>query len=130
MAGVSIAERVISNHKNTVASTQARPDVVAVGDFRIDIAARTATVRGRELRLTSVEFDVLVFLVGHPKNCITPHTMLMSSSTGGSVRQTGFLRAMLSLTRKLDAEAGATHHYIRTEPMILYRFEPDASSAS
>ena len=41
--------------------------MIESGDFRIELARRTVTLRGRELPLTSEEFDVLVFLAGHPK---------------------------------------------------------------
>ena len=41
--------------------------LVESGDFRIELARRTVTLRGPELPLTSEEFDVLVFLAGHPK---------------------------------------------------------------
>jgi len=100
-------------------------DVVEAGDFRIDTIRRRATLRGRELDLTSAEFDVLVFLAGHPKSFVTPKTMLATNSAGG-VRQAEFLRALLSLIRKLDSEFGGAQPYIRTEPWVLYRFNPEA----
>ena len=102
-------------------------EVIEAGDFMIDVPARRATLRGRELDLTSAEFEVLVFLAGHPKSFVTPHTMLATSWAGGQIRQAEFLRALMSLTKKLDSAAGGSQHYIRTEPWIFYRF--DLSSA-
>ena len=103
-------------------------EVIESGDFRIDLAARSATLRGQELRLTCEEFDVLVFLTNHPQRLITPHTLL-STSGKGNVRQTRFLQVLLSLMRKLDALGGSGQHYIRTEPWVVYRFDSTSSSA-
>lgn len=49
--------------------------MIESGDFKIDLVERTVTLRGQELRLTSEEFDVLVFLAGHPQNVATPRTV-------------------------------------------------------
>jgi len=38
-----------------------RENVIKLGDFRIDIVDRTATVRAQRLPLTSRQFDLLVF---------------------------------------------------------------------
>ncbi len=39
---------------------------VAVGDLVLDHAGRTVTVSGSEVELTSMEFDLLAFLLAHP----------------------------------------------------------------
>jgi two-component system KDP operon response regulator KdpE len=54
-------------------------EMIESGDFKIDRANRTVTLRGEELRLSSEEFDVLVFLAGHPQRLVTPGTMLTTS---------------------------------------------------
>jgi two-component system KDP operon response regulator KdpE len=93
------------------------------GDFRIDLARRSVTLRDDELELTSEEFDVLVFLARHPQSVITPHTMLTTSWAAHRVRQTEFLRVLNSLRAKLDSAAGPNKHYLRTEPWVIYRFD-------
>jgi len=103
-------------------------DVIESGDFRIDINSRTVALRGEKLELTSEEFDVLVFLVSHPQGLITPYTILATSwATHHPPRQTEFLRVLLSLRKKLAA-VGAGKHYLRTEPWVVYKFDPTASS--
>lgn len=97
-------------------------EIIEKGDFRIDLAARRATVRGQELPLTSVEFDVLVFLVRHPKKLVTPRTLLTTNWQGQRTRQVEFLSVLLSLRKKLEGAGCAP--CIRTEPWILYRFDP------
>jgi len=103
--------------------------MIELGDFKIDLARRNATLRGQELVLTSGEFDVLVFLAGHRQRLVTPHTMLATSWNANRLRQTEFLRVLMSLRQKLDA-AGPDRHYLRTEPWVLYRFDPTSSSAA
>ncbi|HXZ78391.1 MAG TPA: winged helix-turn-helix domain-containing protein [Terriglobales bacterium] len=100
-------------------------DVIDVGDFHIDLSARTATVRGRELRLTPEEFDLLMFLTSHPKKLVTPSTLLSTNWNRKGVQHAEFLRVLLSLRRKLEEDG--PQHYIRTEPWVLYRFDPVAS---
>lgn len=99
--------------------------IIEFGDFHIDLACRCASLRGHVLELTSEEFDVLVFLAGHPQSMITPHTMLATKTH--HVRQTEFLRTMLSLRAKLDSAADPGTHYLRTESWVVYRFDPTPS---
>jgi DNA-binding response OmpR family regulator len=86
------------------------------------------TLRSQHLSLTAEEFDGLVFLSGHPQRMVTPHTMLTTSWTANRLRQTEFLRVLMSLRKKLDA-AGQGKHYLKTEPWIIYRFDPTSSAA-
>ena len=102
--------------------------MIKSGDFHIDIDKRTVTLRGQQLELTSEEFDVLVFLAGHPQRLVTPHTMLATRWTANRPRQTEFLRVLISLREKLDA-VGPGKHYLRTEPWVIYRFDPISSTA-
>lgn len=104
-------------------------ELIEVGDFRINVMQRSATLQGEELGLTLAEFDVLVFLTTHPQRCVTPHTVLATSWTSDGLYQTEFLKALLSLRRKLDAVA-AGKQYLRTEPWVIYRFDPRSSFAT
>jgi two-component system KDP operon response regulator KdpE len=101
---------------------------IRFGDFKIDRDERIVTLRDQELGLTSEEFDVLIFLASHPRSLVTPQTMLARSSTGNQLGQTKFLTTLVSLRKKLDA-AGQGKHYLQTEPWVIYRFDPTASSA-
>lgn len=115
--------------RDTAEESASLTGMIESGDFTIDLAERTVTLRGEDLSLTSEEFDVLVFLAGHPQRLVTPHTMLATSWTSNGLRQTEFLRALMSLGKKLDA-AGHGKHYLRTEPWVVYRFDPTSSSAA
>jgi DNA-binding response OmpR family regulator len=101
---------------------------IEIGDFVINTIERTATVQSENLRLTAEEFDVLVFLTTHPQWCVTPRTVLATNWTDDDHHQTEFLKALLSLRRKLESIAGEKQ-YLRTEPWVIYRFEPRSSFA-
>jgi len=119
---VRAGEQRAARHKSAPA------EMMTFGDFQIDLTARTATLCGRELELTSEEFDVLVFLTSHPQRLITPHTMLATSLAARRVRQIGFMRALISLRRKLEATAGLHNPYLQTEFWVAYRFDPGPPS--
>lgn len=97
-------------------------DVIVTGDFRLDLQTQHVTIRGQELHLTEEEFEMLVFMIGHPKSIITPQTRLTTRWGGNQIRQSDFLRVMAQLRKKLEAAGFA--HYIRTEPWVVYRFDP------
>jgi DNA-binding response OmpR family regulator len=117
----SKSERVVAEEEVSVAQ------VIESGAFKIDLSRRIASLGEQELQLTSEEFDVLVFLSGHPQNLITPNTVLSTNWSSNRYRQTHFLRVLLSLRAKLEA-AEPGQHYLRTEPWVLYRF--DSTSAA
>ncbi len=98
-------------------------EVIRAGDFRTDRQSQRVTVRGNEVQLTQEELDLLVFLTTH-KKVVTPSTRLVTRVGGNPVRQSQFLRVLLGLCRKIEPDN--SHHYIRTEPWVFYRFDPGA----
>jgi DNA-binding response OmpR family regulator len=99
---------------------------IECGDLTINTAERIATWRSHELHLTSDEFDVLLFLATHPRGLVTQRTNLTTTWSVGKLRQTEFLRCLISLRNKLDA-MGADKPNLRTEVWIMYRFDPNSS---
>jgi DNA-binding response OmpR family regulator len=118
-----------ARERDTAEESVSLRGMIESGDFKIDLDERTVALCGQELRLTSEEFDVLVFLARHRQSLVTPHTMLATTWTANRVRKTQFLRVLISLRQKLDA-AGPGQHYLRTEPWVIYRFNPTSSSAA
>ena len=114
---------VISNAERETSSSE----LIESGDFTINLASRTAFLRGEKLELTSEEFETLVFVVSHPQRFVSAHTMLATNWSTNRRHHAEFLRVLLELRKKLDA-AGGGKHYLRTEPWIIYRFDPTASS--
>jgi DNA-binding response OmpR family regulator len=102
-------------------SSKNSSEMIEAGDFRIDLAGRHVSIHGQELRLTSEEFDLLVFLVGHPTSIITPQTRL-STRWGSRIARAEILRVLAQLRQKLEALGWS--RCIRTEPWVVYRFDP------
>lgn len=94
---------------------------LVTGDFKLDLMSRRAYVRGHDLELTSAEFDLLRFLLSHPKKLVTPRTVLSTHMESPTVQRTEFIKTLMSLRRKLAA-VSPNEHYLRTEPWVLYSF--------
>ncbi len=60
------------------AATPSEPEaeLIEIGDFRIDVPARTVSVRKHDVRLTPKEFDLLVYLARHPGKVVTHRALL------------------------------------------------------
>ena len=115
--------RVRANLRRVSTESEPQP-VIEVGDFRIDTAARKVTVKGREVRLTPKEFDLLVYLARRPGKVVSHRTLLGAIWGGQSTEQVEYLRVFVGqLRKKLESEA-ASPRYIVTEPWVGYRFEP------
>jgi DNA-binding response OmpR family regulator len=104
-------------------SASAREYLVVSGDFILDLRSHRATVRGEEILLDEDEFEMLLFLIRHRTNIITPHTRLTTRWARAHSRQSDFLRTLANLQHKLESIPGAAH-YIRTESWMVCRFDP------
>ena len=107
----------------TAADGSDAPSIEA-GDIKINVPARTVTVRDQEVRLTPKEFDLLVYLAKHPGKVITHRVLLAAVWGPNSVEQPEYLRVFVGHLRKKLEIGDNPPHYIITEPWIGYRFEP------
>lgn len=102
---------------------QAQASVIEMGDFRIDVPARTVLVKAREIHLTPKEFELLVYLARNPARALT-HRALLSAVWGpNSLEQPEYLRVFIGQLRK-KLEGADPRKYIVMEPWVGYRFEP------
>jgi two-component system, OmpR family, KDP operon response regulator KdpE len=102
---------------------QALSPLIEIGDFRIDITARTVLVKNRDVHLTPKEFDLLVYLARHAGKVLTHRTLLSTVWGPNSVEQPEYLRVFIGQLRK-KVEDDDSRKYIITEPWVGYRFEP------
>jgi two-component system KDP operon response regulator KdpE len=94
------------------------------GDFHIDLELREISVRGRTIRLTPKEFDLLIYFIKHSGKVLTHRTLLAALWGGNYVEQNEYLRVFVGNLRKKIEVDPATPRYILTEPWIGYRFDP------
>jgi two-component system KDP operon response regulator KdpE len=98
--------------------------VIELGDFRIDIDARSVTVDGRAVRLTPKEFELMVYLARHPGKILTHRALLAAVWGGNYVEQVEYLRVFIGHLRKKIEPDPSNPRHILTEPWTGYRFEP------
>jgi two-component system KDP operon response regulator KdpE len=82
-------------------------------------------VRGREIRLTPKEFDLLIYFINHSGKVLTHHTLLAAIWGGDYVEQDQYLRVFVGNLRKKLETNPASPRYIVTEPWVGYRFSPN-----
>jgi two-component system KDP operon response regulator KdpE len=109
------------------ASAAQRPEseLIEVGHFRIDAQAHSVQVKGREVRLTPKEFDVLAYFARNPDKVLTHRALLAAVWGDTSIGQPEYLRVFIGhLRKKLEPDEGSPS-YITTEPWVGYRFNPE-----
>jgi two-component system KDP operon response regulator KdpE len=111
--------RVAFRHRQLVGAVL-DPARFELGDLSIDTGARVATVDGRDLELTRMEFDVLALLARTPGRVFTHGTILEHVGGPRSTGTTGSLRVHVThLRRKLGD--GPRRPQIETDPGVGYR---------
>ena len=96
-----------------------------VGDFTIDPQQHRVLVGGKPVRLTPKEFELVQFLAANPSRVLTHRAILTAVWGSNSVGQNDYLRVFVAnLRKKLEVNPRAPR-YIKTEPWIGYRFDPE-----
>jgi two-component system KDP operon response regulator KdpE len=104
-------------------SQQAGPDnpLLEVGPLSIDPSRREVRLDGRELRLTPIEYRILVLMARNAGKVLTHGQILREVWGPAHTQQTHYLRVyMAQLRRKMEADL-TRPHLLRTEPGIGYR---------
>lgn len=102
--------------------------ITRVGDFVVDVQARTVQVRGQGVHLTPKEFDLLLYFLQNAGRVLTHKTVLNAVWGKAYVNQSESLRVYVGqLRKKLEPDAKGPK-YILTEPWIGYRFVPGDAS--
>ncbi len=114
--------RVRAQLRRRFANQPEAQQVIALGDFVIDIPQHRVLVRGQDVHLTPKQFDLLVVLAQHAGQVLT-HRALLHAVWGSNADQPEYLRVNIGQLRK-KIETSDEPHYIITEPWIGYRFRP------
>ncbi|RSL16367.1 two-component system KDP operon response regulator KdpE [Edaphobacter aggregans] len=114
--------RVRAQLRRHFASQPEAQQVIALGDFVIDIPQHRVVVRGQEVHLTPKQFDLLVVLAQHAGQVLT-HRALLHAVWNSNADQPEYLRVNIGQLRK-KIETSDEPQYIITEPWIGYRFRP------
>ena len=102
--------------------TTVESSIIAVGELKIDLAARVVTLQGNPLHLTPLEYKLLVTMAKNVGKVLTHRFLLREVWGPQDSQENHYLRVFVaSLRRKLEADP-AQPRYILTEQGVGYRF--------
>jgi two-component system KDP operon response regulator KdpE len=114
--------RIRANLRRLPVLSESTPPIVVSDELTIDLSGRVAIVRGKPVRLTPKEFDLLQFLVSHPNKPVAHRKLLQTVWGPDYGDEVEYLRVFVSQLRKKIEPAPAKPRYIVTEPWVGYRF--------
>lgn len=111
--------RVALRHSSDISGVTA---VFRAGDIEVDLSRRTVRLKGKNIRLTGTEYELLAYLVSNAGKTLT-HKELLQHVWGRQYgEESEYVRVFIGqLRRKLETDP-ANPRYIITEPRIGYRF--------
>jgi len=116
--------RIRASLRRAPPSADGANDVLAAGDFSIQLKERKLKVKDQDVHLTPKEYDLMVYLMSHPGRVLTHHALLGAVWGGNYTEQPEYLRVFIGQLRKKIEADPANPKYILTEPWIGYRFDP------
>jgi two-component system KDP operon response regulator KdpE len=105
------------------ASAGAPPAVLEVGALRIDQSRREVTIGAREIRLTPIEYRLLVLLAGNAGKVLTHRQILKEVWGPPYVNESHYLRVFMAALRRKVEEDPARPRLLLTEPGVGYRMK-------
>jgi two-component system, OmpR family, KDP operon response regulator KdpE len=104
-------------------SAQGPTGPIRLGSVEVDFDTRRVTARGRHLRLTPKEFELLRYFVTHA-NKVLSHRELLQAVWGPDYGdQVDYLRVFVNQLRKKIEANPSTPSLLLTEPWVGYRLQ-------
>ena len=115
--------RIRAALRRAPASSESAPQRITLeGDIDIDFESRHVSVRGRDVRLTPKEFQLLRYFVAHPNKTIAHRELLQAVWGPDYGQELEYLRVFVNQLRKKLELNPAKPKYLLTEPWAGYRF--------
>jgi two-component system KDP operon response regulator KdpE len=115
--------RVAARHAATAGEKE--ESVFVASDLRVDLGNRVVTLGAREVRLTPVEYKLLVTLVRHAGRVMTYQQLLKEVWGPRFATQKQYLHVYVGhLRSKLEADP-TRPRFLLTEPGVGYRFKAE-----
>lgn len=98
---------------------------IRIGEVFIDLGRRIVEVRGEQVKMTRIEFDILALLMRNAGRVVTSNMLLDAVWGPEYVGDTQTLRVHMSHLRKKIERPGDVPRYVLTEPGVGFRFSAD-----
>jgi len=109
-------------------SSQGPTGRLRLGSVEVDFDTRRVTARGRDVRLTPKEFELLRYLAAHP-NKVLSHRELLQAVWGPDYGdQVDYLRVFVNQLRKKIEANPSSPVLLLTEPWVGYRLQLAAAN--
>jgi len=106
-------------------ATETGDPIFEVGDFKVDLGKRLATVAGEEVHLTPTEYRLLSILIRHAGKVVTHRQLLQEAWGAAHGAQVHYLRVyMAQLRHKLEPDPARPKRLL-TEPGVGYRLRDE-----
>lgn len=97
--------------------------LLKLGEVEIDFEARRIIAEGKQIRLTTKEFDLIYYLAAHPNKAIRHRELLQAVWGPDYGGEQEYLRVFVNRLRKKIEPASSSPKYLLTEPWVGYRLE-------
>jgi len=114
--------RIRAAIRRVPSSGDATEHIVVSPELELDFAGRRATLKGKSVRLTPKEYDLLKFLVDHANKPIGHRKLLQTVWGPDYGDEVEYLRVVVNQLRKKLEPVPAKPKYLLTEPWVGYRF--------
>ena len=94
-----------------------------IGSVEVDFDSRQVLARGRKMRLTPKEFELLRYLVAHPNKTLTHRELLQAVWGPDYGDQVDYLRVFVNQLRKKIEPKPSEPTFLLTEPWVGYRLQ-------
>ncbi len=107
------------------ASPEGGPSTFAVGDLKVDLAARLVFRRGQEVHLTPIEYKLLTALVRYAGKVVTHRQLLKEAWGPNAVEHAHYVRVYMTQLRHKLEDDPSRPRYLLTESGVGYRLKSE-----
>jgi two-component system KDP operon response regulator KdpE len=115
--------RIRANLRRVSLAANKESEAITFGEVHIDLASRQISVRGKDVRISPKQFEVLQYLLAN-RNVAIPHAKILQAVWGPDYgNEIEYLHVVVNQLRKRIEPDPSNPRYILTEPWFGYRLQ-------
>mgnify|MGYP005994532277 CR=1 FL=1 len=114
--------RIRANLRRNLNKEESISNKLVCNELELDISTRNILLRGENLKLTPIEYELLKYFMLHTNKTLTHKQILQEVWGTGYQNEMQYLRTYVNTLRKKIEENSTRPNYIKTESGIGYRF--------